>query len=66
MYVLAKGQVGVVQRAFEMAREGSLVNVQEIQRALAKEGYENAVQHMAGPTIVRQLKAAIAVARAKQ
>ena len=60
MTTLARSQVGIIQRAFEMAREGSLENVHEIQQALKKEGYESTAQHLAGPTITRQLKAAIA------
>jgi hypothetical protein len=60
MSVFAKGQGGVVERAFEIAREGRLANVKQILRVLQKEGYENTNQHLAGPTIARQLKAAIA------
>ena len=60
-----KDQVGVVQRAFEIARDGESNSVTAIRDALRKEGYDNANHHLAGPTIIRQLKAVIACRKPK-
>ncbi|MDB5700801.1 MAG: hypothetical protein JWL66_1000 [Sphingomonadales bacterium] len=58
-----KHQVGTVERALEIAREGKLKSVSDIIQVLAKEGYEDAYQHLSGHTINRQLRSAMASAR---
>lgn len=56
-------RLSVIERAFELAREGSYPNVKAIRRQLAAEDYSNIDAHTAGITIRRQLKKLIAVAR---
>jgi hypothetical protein len=47
---------GTVERAFELARDGSCQSVEDIRRSLANEGYEGVRAHLAGAAISRQLK----------
>ncbi|AYJ87436.1 hypothetical protein D3Y57_17755 [Sphingomonas paeninsulae] len=56
--------MGVVERAFELARKGKFKMVSEIQVALTKEGYDFASQHLSSPSLVRQLRQVIAAANA--
>jgi hypothetical protein len=55
--VLKQGDTGVVQRALQMAGEGRLRSVTEIQTALMREGYDQVPQYLVGLSIRRQLRA---------
>jgi hypothetical protein len=59
-----QNDAGVVERAFQIARDGKHGSISEIAVTLRKEGYEQASAHLSGPTISRQLRAAMANARA--
>jgi hypothetical protein len=48
-----------VGRAFDLARGGTCRNIDDIRRQLKAEGYSSIAEHLAGPTIKRQLAAAI-------
>lgn len=52
-------QVGVIQRALQMAREGKFKTASEIQTALIHEDYDFVPQFLSGQSIRRQLKATI-------
>ena len=45
----------VVERAFELAREGRCRSVDDIRRKLKAEQFENVDGHLSGGTIKRQL-----------
>jgi hypothetical protein len=49
-------KIGVrpVERAFQLARSGSVQDVTEIRKVIAREGYD--VRQIEGPQIVAQLK----------
>lgn len=49
------GEKSTVERAFEIARLGTAVRVEEIARQLAKEGYPDVHGHLGGATIRAQL-----------
>lgn len=53
-----------VERAFEIAREGQCLTVQQIRRQLAVEGYPAIHAHLEGATIGQQLRAAMQEAAA--
>ena len=46
---------GVVQRAFQIAKSGEVVDIAALNARLAAEGYENSVQTLAGRSILQQL-----------
>lgn len=48
-----------VERAFELARSGSVRDVEELIRTVRNEGYEGVSSHLAGREIRRQLRALI-------
>ena len=48
---------GVIERAFELARQGRCRTLEDIRRVLARESYSAIDAHLAGGTIRRQLKA---------
>lgn len=50
---------GAVERAFELAQDGSCSTIELIRRRLKSEGYSSVAEHIGGPAIVRQLKAAL-------
>jgi ribosomal protein L29 len=52
--------MGTVERAFELARTGGCRSVDEIRRTLVAERYESVLSHLSAPSLVRQLRAAIA------
>lgn len=56
------GRIGTVARAFELARSGRCETVQEIERALIQDDYEDVLAHLSGPFIRAQLREAIAEA----
>jgi hypothetical protein len=59
-----QNDVGLVERAFQMARGGDFDSITEIKTVLRHEGYEQVSAHLAGPTIGSQLRAAMVNARA--
>lgn len=59
-------QTHIIQRAFQLARQGNCFSVDDIRVTLTKEGYESVPQHMAGPELIRQLRAIIAAAKAPE
>ena len=54
--------LSTVERAFDIARSGSVRNMSELRKALRKEGFASAEQHTEGFSIQRQLKDAMAKA----
>ncbi len=50
---------GTVERAFELARDGSCSTVELIRQRLKSEGYDSVSEHISGPAIIRQLKAVL-------
>ncbi len=52
-------QRNIFERAFELARDGQHQSVDDIRRKLKAEKFDAVDGHMAGPTIARQLKAAM-------
>lgn len=58
--------MNVIQRAYEIAREGQCRTTAEIGRKLASEGFESVTTHLSGPTIRRQLKAIMNVGKESQ
>ncbi len=46
---------GVVQRAFQIAKSGTVADVAALTAQLAAEGYENSTQALAGRSIRQQL-----------
>lgn len=46
----------IIARAFELARDGSCKTSVQIRTMLVGEGYEHVHQHLASPTIVKQLR----------
>jgi hypothetical protein len=48
--------ISVIERAFEIAREGKCKSVSEIAKALTDEGFELAYQHLSAPSLNKQLK----------
>ena len=49
----------IFERAFELARGGGCQSMDDIRRKLKAEKFDAVDGHLAGPTIARQLKAAI-------
>ena len=47
----------IIFRAFQLSREGGYRNIKHLEVALAKEGYEQAQQHLSGSLIRKQLYA---------
>jgi hypothetical protein len=43
----------IIERAFELARSST---IEEVRRALRREGYSNVDAHLAGPTIKAELR----------
>ena len=52
-------ETGTVERAFELARSGQCHNVSDVRSALKAEGFTGVSEHLAGPSIQRQLRALI-------
>jgi hypothetical protein len=48
---------GTIERAFELALDGSCRSLDDIRRRLAREQYAHVDAHLAGTTIRKQLKA---------
>ena len=49
----------IFERAFELARDGSCRSMDDIRRKLKAERHDGVDGHMAGPSIAKQLKAAM-------
>jgi hypothetical protein len=49
--------VGIVERAFQLAKSGTCHNMSDVRLQLENEGYPSVRQHMSGPTIKKQLLA---------
>lgn len=56
------GRIGTVARAFELARSGRCESIQELEKTLIREDYEDVLAHLSGPFIRTQLREAIAKA----
>lgn len=56
-----KPGVSPIERAFQLARSGSLVNVTEIKKAMDREGYDS--RQIDGPQLRQQLRGFIKAAR---
>ncbi|HEY1607390.1 MAG TPA: hypothetical protein VGF77_17525 [Allosphingosinicella sp.] len=46
-----------LERAFALARSGRCTTVADIRLALKRERFDNVEAHLAGPSLVRQLRA---------
>ena len=49
-------QLSTVERAYELAREGPCVSIDDIRHRLEREHYSSVTSHLSGPTIRRQLR----------
>lgn len=52
-----------LERAFALARSGRFATVSDIRLALKRERFDNVEAHLAGPSLVRQLRALCEEAR---
>lgn len=52
-------QKSVVERAFELARDGKCQNMREIKTTLKKEQFSNVTDYLSGPSIKRQISMVI-------
>ena len=59
------GVKSTIERAFEIAREGKALRLEEIARQLQREGYADVHGHLDGATIRAQLMQAVQAARAR-
>ena len=48
-------RAGIVERAFEIAKSGDATNIMTLRTILAKEGYSNVAQVLAGRSLKLQL-----------
>lgn len=56
----------VVERALQMAREGKVRSVSELQLAMIREGYSHVPQYLVGASIRRQIRSIIKGTRQPQ
>lgn len=57
-------QPNLLERAFALARSGRFPTVRDIRQELKKERFDNVEAHIAGPSLVRQLRLLCQAARA--
>jgi hypothetical protein len=50
---------GTVARAIELARSGACKRIEALRRKLKKEGYSMINEHLSGPSLQKQLNAAM-------
>ncbi len=55
-------EISTVERAFNIARSGKVRTISELRKVLRDEGHAAALQHTDGPSIQKQLRAAMAQA----
>ena len=55
-------RTGIVERAFEIARSGTVADIRVLRAALVQEGYSNVAQVLAGRSLKQQLTRMIAEA----
>lgn len=53
----------ILERAFELSRDGSCASLGELKVRLAKDGYSNIDAHLEGPSLRKQLSALIRSSR---
>jgi hypothetical protein len=63
MILMAEERPGAIERAFQVARSGTVATLGELQAQLAAEGYDNAAQLLSGRSLTLQLSRMIAEAR---
>ena len=56
----------ILERAFALARSGQCASIDDIRRKLKSEQYASIDDHLAGPSIKRQLHALCVAARANR
>jgi hypothetical protein len=54
-----------LERAFDLARSGECVNVEDIRRRLRSERHDSVDAHLSGPSVRRQLLALCTAARSR-
>ena len=59
-----KRDVGTIERAFQLAREGTCSSMSDIKLKLKQERHEAVEGHLAGPSLSRQLQALMRAAKA--
>lgn len=57
---MSRHGISTLERAFQLARAGTCHSLADIRRQLVVERHDNIQGHLHGPTIQRQLKAALA------
>ena len=56
--------MSILERAFALAKSGECSSVDDVRRRLKSERYESIDQHLAGPSIKRQLQQLCLAAKA--
>lgn len=56
--------MSILERAFALAKSGECTSIDDIRRKLKSERYESIDQHLAGPSIKRQLNQLCLAAKA--
>ena len=55
---------GIIERAFQIAKSGGVVNLQDVRTQLAREGYSNVSAALTGRSLGQQIARMITDARA--
>jgi hypothetical protein len=62
---MSNGPTSTIERAMDLARSGKCFTVEDIRRALKRDGADGIEQHLAGAAIRKQFKALMAAAKVK-
>lgn len=49
----------IIERAFEVSRDGSCRSMADVRKTLEREGFSNVAQHLSGASIKKQLMGAM-------
>lgn len=56
-------KIGIIERAFELAKSGTCRDMADLQVKLRKEGYSNVASHLDGRSLRKQLASLINAAK---
>ena len=51
--------MGIIERAYQLAKSGECQDIKELERRLRAEQYEAVLQHLNGPSLRRELMALV-------